>query len=245
MKTLILQILSALALILVATHAFATASNELEGLGKNSKVKDRAAALESRTRLGIVQGRAVDRTWRVEAGASYGPAAFGNSYLHTQNLGAGIDLHISPKFSLGARYAWAFNSLTNEGKQQFDQARANNQSSGNFEKPQISYPEEQYMGVINWYMTYGKINFFDVKTVQFDIYSLAGYGQVKVATDVDRQLKSEWTSTWTAGGGIGFWISQHVTSRFELRYQTYADKVYTGSRDLNLIVGTFGLGVLL
>jgi outer membrane beta-barrel protein len=84
---------------------------------------------------------------------------------------------------------------------------------------------------------YGKINFFDVSVVQFDIYSLAGAGTM--------QLSSGSTPTYTAGGGIGFWLSQHVTSRLEVRYQNYQDTVYTGSRNLNLIVANLGLGVLL
>jgi outer membrane immunogenic protein len=68
---------------------------------------------------------------------------------------------------------------------------------------------------------------------------------VKMATDINSQIQSDWTNTWTAGLGIGFWMSQHFTMRTEIRYQTYADQVYTGSRNLNLIVGTLGLGVLL
>jgi len=178
-------------------------------------------------------------------GASYGPAAFGDSYLNTQTLSGNVDLHVTPQFSLGFRYAKAFNQLTAQGRNRFEQARIDNTMTGNFTRPQISYPDDQMMGVMNWYMTYGKVNLFDWRVVQFDIYSLAGYGQIRVATDFNGQTLSNWTNTWTAGGGIGFWISQHVTSRFELRYQGYSDQQYTGSRDLNLVVGTFGLGVLL
>lgn len=237
--------ISALSACLISSQAFSSASEDLEGLGANRQIKDRAAHLENRTRIGVVQGRAVDRNWRMELGASYGPVAYGNSYLYTQNAGLNADLHINPRFSLGFRYSRAFNQLTNEGKSQFDQARATNTSSGAFQKPQVSYPEDEMMGVVNWYMTYGKVNFFDMKTVQFDLYSLAGYGQVKMTTDINNKLDSAWTSTWTAGLGLGFWLSQHFSIRFEGRYQTYADQVYTGSRNLNLIVGTVGLGVLL
>lgn len=239
------QVISAGAFVLVAIHALGSTSDDLENLGSNQQVNERAAHLENRTRLGVVQGRAVDRNWRVELGTSYGPVAYGNSYLYTQNAGINADLHVNPRFSLGFRYAKSFNQLTNEGKAQFDQARISNSTVGSFQKPQISYPEDQMMGVINWYMTYGKINFFDMKTVQFDIYSVAGYGQVKISTEIDNLIKSDWTNTWTAGMGVGFWLSQHFTSRVEVRYQTYADQAYTGSQNLNVIVGTLGLGVLL
>lgn len=227
------------------TVARAEVSDELDGLGSSKQAAERAARLESRTRIGIVQGRAVDRHWRVEIGANYGPVAYGDPYVSTQNAGANLDLHINPKFSLGVHYAHAFNQLTDEGQSRFDQARRSAQTSGDYSIPQVSYPEQSVMGVINWYMTYGKLNFFDWKTVQFDIYSLAGAGQVQVSTQLEGKTQTSWTSTWTAGGGVGFWLTQHVTSRFELRYQSYADKIYSGSRDLNLVMANFGIGVLL
>jgi len=242
----LLQFAALIALALVAaSHAYGDVSSELEALGSSGQVRERASRLESRTRVSIVQGRAVDRNWRLELGTSYGGAAFGDSYLNTQNLGANVDLHITPKVSIGVRYAKAFNQLTAEGKNRLEQARAANANTGDDTIPQISYPDEQVMGVLDWYMTYGKINLFDWKTVQFDIYSLAGYGQIKIDTRSGGQELSEWTGTWTAGGGIGFWLSQHFTTRFELRYQNYSDRQYAGSRDLNVVVGTFGLGVLL
>ena len=213
-------------------------SQDLETLGSNKDINDRASRLETRSRMAIVQNRAVDRHWRFELGASYIPVASGDSYLNTQNLGVQADLHITPKVSLGVRYQKSYNTLTNEGKNQFDLARAAKAAgSTDYRVPDLDYPDESLMGVLNWYMLYGKLNFFDVKTVQFDIYSLAGYGTQKLASGD--------TPTWTAGGGIGFWLSNHVTSRFELRYQTYQDKVYTGTRDLKLILANFGVGVLL
>jgi outer membrane beta-barrel protein len=233
-----------LALALIASGAYAQVSSDLESLGEK-KAMARAARLDSRTRVGIVQGRSVDRNLRFELGTSYGSNASGDSYLNTQNLGAQLDLHFNPKFSLGVRYNKAFNSLTAEGRQRFDDAQAALESRRDYTIPQISYPEESVMGVVNWYMMYGKVNLFDVRVVQFDLYSLAGFGQMKVSTDYLAQKTSEWSNTWTAGGGIGFWLSKHVTSRIEVKYQSYSDKVYTGSRDLNLVVANIGIGVLL
>ena len=232
------QIFSALVLSLVATSAFAQASRDLESLG-DKRASDRAARLDSRARMGVVQGRTVDRNLRFELGVNYGGVAGGDSYVNTALGGVQADFHINPKFSLGVRYSKAFNSLTSEGDARF-RAGQNTQA---YSIPQISYPEETVMGVVNWYMMYGKMNFFDLRTIQFDLYSLAGYGQVKTTSIYNNQ--SGTSGTWTAGGGIGFWISKHFTTRFELRYQNYADQVYSGSRDLNLIVGSFGIGVLL
>ncbi len=239
MKTMIVKgLVTVLALASIASQARASVSDDLSSLGTNAESVKRAGRLESRSRVAIVQNRTVDRHWRLELGTNYGAVASGDSYLQTQNLSFDADLHVSPKFSLGVRYAKAFNQLTNEGKQQYDNAQAaKNAGQPNFGYAAVDYQESSILAVANWYMMYGKINFFDATVVQFDIYSLAGGGTV--------QLASGSTPTWTAGGGIGFWISQHVTSRMELRYQNYTDHVYSGSRNLNLIVANLGLGVLL
>ncbi len=241
--TLFQSLLSVAALTLgLSVTAQAQVSSQLENLGNNKSVNERVSRLENRTRVGIVQGRAVDRDWRFELGANYGPVAYGDPYVQTHSFGLGLNLHITPKFSVGAQYNTSVNSLNAEGKSRYD-AVSNGVSD---RAPQVSWPEESILGLVNWYMTYGKINMFDWRVVQFDIYSLAGYGQVKVATRYNGQDTSTSVGTWTAGGGVGFWLSQHVSTRFELRYQNYAAPLNNNeSRDLNLVVANFGLGVLL
>jgi outer membrane immunogenic protein len=238
MKTSLAKGLLALVLVCMGAQANAGVSSDLDSLGTNAESIRRANKLESRSRIAIVQNRTVDRHWRVELGTNYGAVASGDSFLNTQALSLNADLHVTPKFSVGVRYAKEFNQLTADGKAIYDNAQAlYNAHDVHYRAPQIDYPESSLLGVINWYMMYGKINFFDVSVVKFDIYSLAGAGTM--------QLSSGSTPTYTAGGGIGFWLSQHVTSRLEVRYQNYQDTVYTGSRNLNLIVANLGLGVLL
>lgn len=238
MKTQLAKVAATLALLVSASNAFATVSTDMQSLGSNAESVKRANRLESRSRIAIVQNRSVDRHWRLEVTPTVGAVALGDSYVNTQHAGVNVDLHIMPKVSLGVRYEKAFNQLTQEGKQQFDNARAAyNAGNMNYKVPQIDYADYSVIGTVNWYMIYGKINFFDISVVQFDIYSLAGAGTM--------QLASGPTTTYTAGAGIGFWFSQHITSRIELRYQNYSDQVYTGSRNLNLMVANFGLGVLL
>ena len=236
------KLLVAVALACVASQAMAQVSDEMESLGSNKDVNTRAANLESRNRIAIVQGRTVKLDNRFEMGANYGGNAYGDSYLMTQTMGAQVDYHINTKFSLGVRYSKAFNNLTPEGQQVYSQAQANPSS---FNIPQISYPDQTIMAVANWYMMYGKINLFDMSVVQFDIYSLVGGGQVQLDSSANGESTSTWANTWTAGGGIAFWLTQHISSRFELRYQSYADQSYAGSRNLNLIVANMGIGILL
>jgi len=219
--------------------AFAATGTDLETLGTNQQVADRVAKLESRSRIGVVQNRLVPRNWRLELGGNYGPVASGDAYLNSQYLSGELGLHINSTFSLGVRYSTVFNSLTTEGKQRYERARGviANQPGAEATIPAIDYPESMILGIVNWYMTHGKINLFDLQVVQLDLYSLAGYGQAT--------LYSGPASVWTAGGGLVFWLNRHLSSRFELRYENYADQPIRGTtRNLNLIVGTFGMGVL-
>lgn len=224
-------------LCLWATAARAQVSKDLESLGGNQAIEKRAAKLSSSHRSEVVQGRAVDLNNRLEVVGFYGPVAAGNSYLFTQNWGVLADWHFVPQFALGARYEQAFNSLTNEGKSALEGARGQQAQGNAYQYPDIDYPNYSIMGTATWNMFYGKLNFFDVKVVQFDFYSIGGFGQMNTARNV--------SPTWTAGGGFAFWLAQHFSSRIELRYQTYKDKPYTGERDLNVIVANFGFGVLL
>lgn len=238
MKKQILFIALAFAALIAVEAQAASVSSDMSSLGSNKEISERANRLESRTRVAIVQNRAVDRRLRLELGVNYGPVAAGDSYLRTQVAGFAADFHIVPQFSLGVRYAQSFNALTSEGKNQFALAQdAKTRGSVDYRVPDIDYPESSVIGVATWYMMYGKMNVFDLKTVQFDLYSLAGAGSQKLASGD--------TPTYTAGGGIGLWLNNHLTSRFEMRWQGYQDKVYTGTRDLNLIIANFGIGVLL
>lgn len=212
----------------------ASLSNRLDNMGGNKELMKKAKAVDSQNRFRIVQKRAVDRDLRLEFGVSYGFNAGGDSYINTQNLGASVDFHINPKWSFGARYLRHNNELTNEGKRINDQFEA---TPGSSTTQAVDYPLSSTLGVISFYPLYGKINWFDVATTQFDFYLLAGAGQM--------ELKSGSSPTWTTGGGIGMWISQNFSSRLEVRYQSYEDEIYSGTRQQGLVVSTLSVGFLL
>jgi outer membrane beta-barrel protein len=207
-------------------------------LGGNEALVKMATSLDPKNRSRIVQSRLVDRHNRVELGLNYGGVAGGDSYLYTQNLGVSLDWHINPKFSIGARYYDYNNSLTPEGARVFDDARAA-YAAGNrsYSIPDIDYPLSAAMAVANWYPIYGKLNWFDSSIAQFDLYLVGGGGQI--------QLSSGSAPLYTAGIGVGLWMSQHWTARGEIRWQTYQDEIISGSRQIQGVVGTVGLGYLL
>lgn len=224
------------------TSTFAKAAEsgaDFDSLGSNEGVLKRARSMNTKQEVRIVQKRAVDRDMRLEVGAGYGGVAGGNSYLQTQPFIGALDFHFTPRFSIGARYMHFANKLTAEGEAQvqaYQQARANGPVMGQT-VPDIDFPTSSALAMASYYPMYGKLNFFDLSVVQFDIYLTGGYGQI--------ELRSGPTQTWTAGGGVGFWWTKHISSRFEIRHQAYQDQVISGRRDVGMLVGTFGLGILL
>lgn len=211
--------------------------NDLDSLGSNQAIAARAKAIDAENRIRVVQNRAVDRRWRFELGLSYDGVTGGDPYLRTNNLGYALDLHINPKFSLGARYYDAKNRFTSEGERIFADANQRRDIGDNSLRPDIDSPLNSTLGIVTVYPLYGKLNFFNLGITQFDLYMSGGYGTMV--------LTSGKTPTWMAGGGVGIWWSQHFTSRLEVRYQEYEDTINTGHRDQAITAFSFGLGFLL
>ncbi|MGZ3797758.1 MAG: outer membrane beta-barrel domain-containing protein, partial [Pseudobdellovibrionaceae bacterium] len=142
-----------------------------------------------------------------------------------------------PRWSLGARYYQYQNKLTPEGERAFDEARAAYAAGSSATMVDIDSPLNAKIAVINWYPIYGKINMFDMAIAQFDIYLLAGGGQM--------ELESGTSSLATGGVGLGLWMTKHISARAEVRYQAYKDVIVTGPRDINAMAATVGLGWIL
>lgn len=212
-------------------------SEDIDSLGGNQELMEMAQNIKSESRSRIVQERLVPRKNRLEFGLSYGGVIGGDSYLKTQSAGFQMDYHITPRWSVGARYYDYGNNLTDEGKRVFDQARKNYQAGGTGYAVDIDYPESAMLAVVNWYPIYGKTSFLDIGVTQFDLYLLAGAGQIT--------LSSGGTNLMTAGVGVAAWLTKHLSARAEIRYQTYKDQPVTGSRQLDTGVGTLGLGWIL
>lgn len=206
-------------------------------LGVNKDVMKRAEALNPNNKTAVVQGRSVSRDLRFEFGANYGTVAGGGDpYLSTRALGAMVDFHINPMFSVGARYQSYDNDLSSEGKRIFDNAEKSSNSDKS-KVPDLDHPVDSTMGVISFYPFYGKMNLFNTAITQFDVYMLAGYGSMT--------LDSGTTPTYTAGIGLGAWISQHIATRLEVRYQGYEDQISSGSRSQEWTVISGNIGILL
>lgn len=238
--------MKSLTLVLLSLLAFNASADDLSGkmnaLGANKDLMKKARAIDPHNRVRVVQNREVDRNFRLELGLNYGMAEGGDPYVNTSVLGGTLDFHITPRWSIGARYINSQNSLTTEGKQVFSDAEARRQSGDtNFRRPGVDYAKDTWLAVLNWYPIYGKMNLFDAGISQFDIYFLGGAGQTS--------LGSGQSATYTAGGGVGIWFTQHFASRLEARWQGYQDKVYNGidfeSRNINQTLLTATIAFLL
>lgn len=232
------------ALIIVLTLLTVTAEakqkgllKDLDSLGNNQAIAERSKAINGENKIRIVQNRTVDRTMRLEIGTNYDLVAGGDPYINTNNWGVQADFHFSNRFSIGVRHYETYASLSAEGERlyrNYDRAFADGERP---ERPSVDFPLASTLGVATFYPLYGKLNFFNLGITQFDVYVLGGLGQM--------QLNSGDSTTWTAGGGIGFWWSQHLTSRIEARYQGYTDRPRGIERDQGITSFSAGIGLML
>lgn len=232
------QIVSA-CLVVVAgllAHGSPAQADLMEGfdsLGGNDVLLDRAQALSPDATVRVVQDRVVSRRNRFEFSPEYSNVIGGDSYNSTQNIGLNAHFHLTPQWSIGVKYNYSMNHLRPEGEYVINDT----DTTGKAWIPEIDFPKQQYLGVINWYPIYGKMNLYDLGVVHFDVYGLVGAGQI--------ELKSGKKPTYTAGGGVGFWFSQHLSTRLELRYQTYKASRYNGDVDMKTTVAGVQIGYLL
>lgn len=213
---------------------------QFDSLGGNKIFLEKAKALEPEKNVSIVQNRTVSLKNRVELAPEFSGTFGGDTYTRTKSVGLNAFFHFNPRWAVGFKYNYSFNSLTPEGEALVDQAYAEYQK--NPANPSVGYPEMDYqksemMAMVNWAPIYGKMNLMDKSVAHFDFYFLGGYGQT--------ELYSGPTPLVTAGGGLGFWINQHFSTRMEMRYQTYTAKYFETEKKMDLAIASVQLGWLL
>jgi outer membrane immunogenic protein len=233
--------LIALALISLNTWA-KDLTDEMDALGANKDLMKKAAAIDAQNRVRVVQNREVDRNLRFEFGLNYGAIATGGDpYVNTTMFGGQMDFHINPHWSLGARYTNYQNKLSSEGQSMFDDFSKRQAAQQIGVIPQYSWDKDSWLGVINWYPVYGKINWFDAGVSQFDLYLLGGAGEINRATGM--------APLYTADVGIGVWMFKHMSTRLEARWEGHTDQTWDGAnwnnRQMNEMVMSATVGFIL
>lgn len=222
----------------MTAQARKSVDSDLDALGGNKDLMERANAIDPKNTTRIVQKRLVDRDTRLEIDLNYGIVAGGDPYVDSHNMGVNAEFHLTPRWSLGGRWYHSANSLSSEGKRLTSDAEARRQTDPDYPRPDINYQRNTWLGTISFYPFYGKLNLADLAITQFDVYFVGGYGSVST----DRGS----APTYTAGAGLAFWLSQHFSTRLEARYQGYKDKLADGSsRQMDLTVLSLGIGFLL
>lgn len=236
-----MKFLSLILISLMAASAWAATdlTSEMDQLGANKDLMRKARAIDPQNRVRVVQNREVDRHMRLELGANAALVEGGDPYVNSNTLGLNLDFHFTPHWSLGARYSSYSNSLTSEGKRVYDDAA--NDPTHTFRVPGVDYAKNSWLAIGSWYPIYGKLNLFDLGISQFDIYFLGGAGQVA--------LQSGTEALYTAGGGVGIWLAQHLSTRLEARWQGHTDHPqFTGetiNRNVNETILSLTIGFLL
>ena len=243
MKKIILTLILAPCLSMAAASSEATALKQdadFDSLGGNQIILDRAQALAPEKQVSVVQNRTVPLDKRFEIAPEFAGTFGGDSYNQTKTAGMNLHYHFNSRWSIGAKYEYAFNTLTPEGKAMVQNAIDDynkNPDSPSAAYPQINYPKSQTMALVNWYPFYGKMNLLDKGIAQFDMYFLAGYGQV--------QLLSGSAPTYMGGAGMAFWVSNNFSTRGELRFQNYKSKLISEEKNMELTIASLQLGWLL
>ena len=222
-----------LVLTMGSTARAADLMKDFDSIGGNDALLDRAKALNPEERVRVVQDRIVTRRNRVEIAPEYSNVVAGDSFNSTNNFGVNVHYHINPHWSVGVKYDYSFNDLKAAGQEVIN----NTNTNGKGWIPDIDYPKQEVIGLLNWYPIYGKMNLYELGVVHFDIYTVGGVGRIF--------LNSGATMSYTAGGGIGLWLSQHLTTRFEMRYETYQATEFNGKKQMDTTVAGLQVGYLL
>ncbi len=201
---------------------------DFDSLGGNDVLINRARLLQPDKQIKIVQERIVDLHQRSEFSLGYGNVIGGDAYLQTRMLLLNYHFHIDPRWSVGLSYFEAYNELTREGYFLIHEEDL---------VPDVDQPDSGYELMVNFAPLYGKINMFDLGVVQFDVYLTGSYGRM--------ELESGETGLFSVGGGLGLWISRHLTARLEIRQRFYQAQRFSGPVDMETTLVSFTFGYLL
>jgi outer membrane beta-barrel protein len=226
--------------LLLSSVAFSQVEQEVDSFGGNEALYLKARALNPDVESNVIQNRFINRQMRLELAPEFSGVSGGDAYNRTSNAGINAHFHINPKFSIGVKYSYSFNTLTPEGTAMVaratDAAKVNPKNP-NYLFPQVIFPKSEVLGLVNWYPIVGKLSFGRFGVAHFDTYLIGGMGNV--------ELSNASTSTTTFGAGMGFWLNSHLTTRLEYRTQQYKAEYYDKTEDMNVGIGSVQMGWIL
>lgn len=218
--------------IVVSMTANAGILEDFDTLGGNKDLLNKVQQTKADSKVQIVQKRVVDRNFRHEFYPEYSYNLGGDPYIISQSVGFNYQFHINPRWSVGLKYSYISNELTDEARSLQDDPNAELRRI-----PQIDYAKESSMALVNWYPIYGKFALLNAAVIHFDMYLVGGYGNIT--------LDSGETETFTYGGGVGLWWSKYLTTRFEMRQQHYQVNRLERTDEAKVTSASMSIGLLL
>ncbi len=222
---------------LLVPRAHANLLEDFDALGGNDALLEQAQSLQPESEVRIVQERPTPRRLRSEFTLGYSYFFSGDVYLQTQSADLSYQLHITPRWAIGAHYFSALNRMTDEGVTLTQNDLPVRLPEDSRMVLDLDPLQSGYHGSVSFFPLYGKFSLLNLGVVHFDAYVTAGYGQV--------QLTSGNSDSYLVGGGLALWLSKNLSARFELRSQMYEASRTVGGEQLTRTAGSFHMGYLL
>lgn len=219
------------------TVAQADILEKIRSLGGNDVLYEKAKILTPEKNITIVHSRLVPRSFRNELHFKVDGVVGGDTLLNTILFGLNYQFHINSYWSVGVRGHMAFNDLSTIGDEFVDYAI---NWRNDFQQLRPLVPDVDYMLyssylTFNWYPLYGKLNLYDIGIGHYDIYILSGIGRV--------WLRRGGRMGFIAGAGLAFWFSNNISTRIEVKYETYRAQRLNIVPDQRLHLTTIGIGL--
>ena len=231
-----------LSFLIYSSNIHADILEDFDSLGRNKVLLEKAKALEPNKKIEIIQDRIINRKNRHEFYPGYEMVQAGGSpYFHSQMISMNYMYHISPYWSVGLNYGYAFNQLSTEGQNVIDYGKRkqnelleedpNSTDKADPFIPEMNWLKQSVMAQVDWYPIYGKFKLLNTAIVHFDIYTTLGVGKI--------ELKNNDSNLYQFGLGMGFWWSQNLTSRLEAKYSSYVSEFFSSENREN--IGSFAV----
>lgn len=182
---------------------------------------------ETERNIRVLQQKVLIRHHRVEVVPTFSLALNENLTRHV-GVGGVVRFHITDEWSAGAEYIKYFG---------FDSALAGDISA--FGVAKETRFMNHYFGVQGaWVPVQAKFLFFGKGPVHWDFHLVAGLGATRTGFAAHRV-------TGSLGGGCRFLLWRFLTLDFEVRDFMFLEKYRAGSKFVNNVVFTTGIGVFM
>ncbi len=180
---------------------------------------------ETERNIRVLQQKALIRYHRVEVMPTFN-LPLNENLTHHLGVGGVVRYHITDEWSAGAEYVKYFG---------FDSSLANEISAFGVAK-ETRFLNHYFGAQGAWVPVQAKFLFFGKGPVHWDFHLIAGMGATRTGA-------SAYRVTGSLGGGFRFLLWRFLTLDFEVRDFMFMEKYRAGSKFVNNVVFTTGVGI--